>query len=103
MQMLDKLTSADFTPLLQQSFQIHAEMIEPVTAELIEVTELGPEPEEDGIVSRRAFSLIFRISGDAYLSQQIYHVEHDALPGLDIFLVPLGPDKVGMKYEAMFT
>ena len=101
--MLEKLTSADFVPLLNQDFQIVAEGMEPVTAVLIDLTELGKEPTEDDLVNRRAFSLVFRIADDTYLPQQIYHVSNQTLGELDIFLVPLGPDKKGMKYEAMFT
>lgn len=103
--MLEKLTSSDFAPLLNQNFQISAEGMETVTAVLIDLTELGSEPGEDDIANRRAFSLVFRIPGDTdtFLPQQIYQVSHDNLGSLDIFLVPLGPDKVGMKYEAMFT
>lgn len=101
--MLENLTSADFAPLVNQGFQISAEGMESVTAVLIDLSELGSEPGKDDIATRRAFSLVFRIAGDTYLPQQIYKVEHEKLGGLDIFLVPLGPDKVGMKYEAMFT
>ena len=101
--MLEKLTSADFAPLLNKDFQIAAEGVEQATAVLIDLTELGSEPTEDDLASRRAFSLIFRIAGDTYLPQQIYHVSNATLGELDIFLVPIGPDKEGMKYEAMFT
>ena len=101
--MLEKLTSADFTPLLNQNFNISAEGMDSTTAVLIDLTELGQEPGEDDIANRRAFSLVFRTEGEDYLPQQIYKVSHDTLGELDIFLVPLGPDKIGMKYEAMFT
>ena len=79
--------------------------MESETAVLIDLAELGSEPEEDDIVNRRPFSLVFRIAGDtdSFLPQQIYHVSNDNFGDMDIFLVPIGPDKVGMKYEAMFT
>ena len=101
--MPERVTSADFAPLINQQFQITAERMEPVTAVLIELTESGSEPSEDDITSRRAFSLIFHIAGDACLPQQIYHVSNQTPGELDIFLVPPGSDKKGMKVEAMFT
>ncbi len=101
--MLEKLRSENFAPLLNQNFSIAAEGIETETAVLIDLSELGNEPNEDDIANRRAFSLVFRIAGNTYLPQQIYKVSHKTLGELDIFLVPLGPDKIGMKYEAMFT
>ena len=54
--MLDKFTSADFAPLLNQAFRIFSEGMEPVTAVLIDISELGRAPEEGDIISRRAFS-----------------------------------------------
>ena len=103
--MLDKLTSASFAPLLNQNFSVNAEGMDTVTAVLIELSELGNEPTEDDIANRRAFSLVFHVAGDtnSFLPQQIYKVSNETLGELDIFLVPLGPDKAGMKYEAMFT
>lgn len=101
--MLDKLTGADFTPLLNQTFQLKLQSEESFSAELIDITELGRKPEEDDSIKRQAFSAIFRINDDLYFPQQICRLEHETLGGLDLFLVPLGPDKVGMRYEAMFT
>src|SRR4051812_36752554 len=39
----------------------------------------------------------------AYLPQQIYALAHPALGTLEIFLVPLGADASGMRYEAVFA
>lgn len=36
-------------------------------------------------------------------SQGIYRVVGDGLPELDIFLVPIGPNGQGMRYEAIFN
>jgi hypothetical protein len=64
------------------------------------VTELGADPQD---APRRAFSIILRASKEIVLPQRIYRVEHAALGALDLFLVPLGPDQEGMRYEAVFT
>ena len=33
----------------------------------------------------------------------MYRVEHEDIGSFEIFLVPIGPDEKGMKYEAVFT
>ncbi len=63
-------------------------------AELVEVTEIAREPG-----GRAPFSLVFRGGPDPPLPQRIYRVEHDELGALEIFLVPIAPD----RYEAVFT
>jgi hypothetical protein len=98
--MLDKLTYEDFVPYLHQIFRIHAASLEPIEAELIEVSELGGPAFE----KRSPFSIVLRTEQkDQYLIQAIYRVENAELGTLDLFLVPLGPDKKGMRYEAVFT
>jgi hypothetical protein len=66
--------------------------------ELIEVSEGAGAG-----LSRSPFSLVFRGGPSPPLPQRIYRVEHEALGALDIFLVPIGPDEVGQRYEAVFT
>jgi hypothetical protein len=35
--------------------------------------------------------------------QGIYKLENEKLGALEIFLVPIGPDEKGMRYEAIFN
>jgi hypothetical protein len=58
----------------------------------------GPEGQE-----RRQFSLVFRGTTTPGLPQGTYRVEHAELGDLDLFLVPIGPDAEGMRYEAAFA
>src|SRR5262245_53099009 len=110
--MLNELTSADFAPHLHTTFQLslgpwdqphdpaaHGAML---ALELIEITDLGTDAAV-APAQRRPFSLIFRQPEGAYLPQRIYSIEHAALGQLDLFLVPIGPDQRGMRYEAIFT
>jgi hypothetical protein len=110
--MLDKLTSEDFAPHLHQTFMLspgpwgqphdpaaHGELRMLV---LGEVTDLGSEAPGDS-TSRRPFSLIFREQGSQYLPQRTYAIKHPTLGWLDLFLVPIGPDQAGMRYQAVFT
>ena len=51
----------------------------------------------------RPFSLEFLSRGPAPLPQRIYRLEHPTLGALDLFLVPLGPEGGGMRFEAVFN
>ena len=35
--------------------------------------------------------------------QRIYRLRHDRLGAFEVFLVPIGPDAVGMRFEAVFA
>jgi hypothetical protein len=110
--MLDKLTSADFAPHLHETFLLslgpwgrpHDPSVHgPLRAlELVEIEDLGTESAAEAS-GRQPFSLIFCELARAYLPQQIYSLEHPILGRLDIFLVPIGPDRRGMRYQAVFT
>jgi len=101
--MLDRLTCTDFSPLLQEAFRLtYAESALPLEVVLVQATELGEATSPPGS-RRRPFSLIFRGPLAPILPQRIYSLGHQALGTLEIFLVPIGPDSVGMRYEAIFT
>jgi hypothetical protein len=91
---LETLIVADFVPLLRQRFQVDPGDGPPFGMELVEVTEIPREPG-----GRAPFSLVFEGGPNPPLPQRIYRVEHDDLGALEIFLVPIGPD----RYEAVFT
>ena len=67
--------------------------------QLIEAKELGSGA--DG--GRAPFSLLFRGPEGMELPQGVYKVAHDDLGDGEIFLVPLGPGKEGVLYEAVFN
>jgi hypothetical protein len=52
---------------------------------------------------REPFSLIFRGPGQPLLPQRIYSFDFGELGRSDIFIVPIGPDAIGMRYEAVFN
>jgi hypothetical protein len=91
---LDALTAADFDPLLHDRFRIASPDAPPFEAELVEVTAIPREPG-----GREPFSLVFQGGPDQPLPQRIHRVEHERLGALEIFLVPIAPD----RYEAVFT
>jgi hypothetical protein len=101
MKPLDQLQSADFSPYLNGTFLIRLEGIGPIDLELVSVTEAGPRSRPE---ARQPFSLHFLgpISS-RYLLQHIYSLEHHQMGTLDLFLVPLGPERGRMRYEAILT
>ena len=51
----------------------------------------------------RQFSLIFHGPSAPQLSQGTWVLDHDEIGELALFLVPLGPDAEGPRYEAAFA
>jgi hypothetical protein len=102
---LENLTLDSFQPRVGNTFRIRASPEQIIDAELIEVRALvDPGRSPTGASSRRVpFALSFRTTRKGALPQRIYAVEHDEMGSCDIFLVPVGPDSVGMVYEAIFT
>ena len=98
------LTHGQFVDRISEAFEVRDASVAAVTLTLAETSMsdasggTGPDGTE-----RRAFSLLFRGPADPLLPQRTYRLEHPELGGLDIFLVPLGPDSEGMRYEAVFA
>jgi len=102
--MLDKVSVSVFVECLGSAFRIHPESGHPLEVELIEVTPLGSHCDVSSAVAQRdAFSIVFRGPAEPVLPQQIYALEHAKLGRFELFLVPLGPDSRGMRYEAVFN
>jgi hypothetical protein len=91
---LDRLTAAEFRPWIGSRFQLGADAL---AAELVEVNE------RQASSSRVPFSIVVRGPGAPVLPQGIHRLAHDQLGVLELFLVPLGPDDAGMRYEAVFN
>jgi hypothetical protein len=103
-QSLETLTHEAFQPRVGESFRIRPDSETSIEAELIEVRVLGKPGRAPQRSSRRTpFALSFRTATKGALPQRIYAVEHGTMGSYDIFLVPVGPDAVGMVYEAIFT
>lgn len=98
--MIQDLTLETFQPRVGEPFRIQASDQRSIHVELVQAAPLGAA---NATPRGQAFSLIFRAAGHDVLPQSIYRVEHDQLGAYDIFLVPIGPDAVGMRYEAIFT
>ena len=97
--MLDKLTREMFDGLLNRTFRI-ALGDTALETQLVDCRPLPADPENS---RREPFSLVFRGPLESVLPQQVYEVQSEETGSLEIFLVPIGPDKTGMRYEAIFT
>jgi hypothetical protein len=94
--MLEQLTLDSFRPYVGDNFAVQGGM----ELQLVEC-EATSSPAADG--SRTQFHLVFIGPANPVLPQQIYSLEHPSMGVLGIFIVPIGPDERGMRYEAVFT
>src|SRR3954451_3035661 len=85
---------------LNETFRITAGS-EFIDLQLIECIRIhSPSGESQG---REPFSLVFRGPMSPVLAQRTLTLENEHLGKAEIFLVPIGPDKQGMRYEAVFN
>lgn len=101
--MLDLATATheQFAPGLNRRFRLGLEGGESLELELLRVDKRGAfDPQ---IHKRQPFSLLFRGPLEPVLPQRIYALDGEPLGALELFLVPVGPDREGMCYEAVIT
>jgi hypothetical protein len=97
--LLESFTHETFAGRLGEKFRIVVDAATAFDAELAEVSVgTDPAPPE----RRSQFSLVFRGPPAVVHPQRIYRVEHAELGSFEVFLVPIGPDELGMRYEAVF-
>ena len=89
---------SDFQARLGQEFRLDLGGGQELRLELAAVRDLGRRDELS------TYSLVFRSPGERrHAPQGTYRLTQAELGALDVFLVPLGPDSVGMRYEAVFN
>ena len=94
---LDKLDRQTFASQLHTNFKVTFPELPSLSLQLFEVAE-GPLT---SVVEQ--FSLLFHGSMDRVLQQGTFQIEHESLGGFPLFLVPIGPDSEGMRYQAVFS
>jgi hypothetical protein len=92
--MTERLTILDFAPQRHTRFRV-AQM-ENCELELTEITDYSNAQLEQ-------FSLIFTGAVSPWLRQGLYTLVHPQMQECELFLVPIGPDEAGMRYEAAFS
>ncbi len=96
--MVPTLTEKDFSQHLNSKFELKLTdgVIE---LQLVEVTAYPARPTDQAGMER--FSIFF--DGPGLLPQSVYHLTHEQMGELDIFLVPIAHDQKGYRYEAVFN
>ena len=94
--MIDTLSYADFTPHLNSTFQLQL-------ADAVLEMELTSAEEYTATPQQERFALFFRAPHAAPAEQAIYQLSHAQLGTGELFLVPIGRDAEGLRYEASFN
>jgi hypothetical protein len=96
--MLDK---EDFARVTNQEFDVD------VGDATVTMTLIAMEPfKTPGHAPREAFSLIFKSANPVVLPQRTYQMRNKGLAGaqkVGVFIVPIGRDLEGVKYQAIFN
>jgi len=98
--MLERLTCQDFEKRLNQVFRLNFGG-DTIDVKLAQCQRLNSGGRNDA--GREPFSLIFLGPQKPVLPQQIYEFDFGELGRLEIFIVPIGPDRSGMIYQAVFA
>lgn len=87
---------ADFLANLKTRFRVTNVLPEPLDLELIRVSAL-----KEGL-RQRSFSIHLLGPAQWPMPQHIYHLQHETLGEMDLFLVPVSQQAGGYEYEAVF-
>jgi hypothetical protein len=99
--MLQTYTMDTFRPRIGETFRIIVDDTWELPVALTSVDPWGPEAGRGR--DRAPFSLIFHGAKDSFLPQRTYRMENSSMEPMELFLVAIGPDERGMRYEAVFT
>ena len=93
---MDNLNYEDYQSALNTRFAIEAEDLR-VELELYQISEKQVTPNQE------LYWLMFRGPKDKPLPQMLYHLKHESLGDVALFLVPVGEDPEGFQYQAVFN
>ncbi len=103
--MTDRISLSLFADHVGEQFRIVLDQENSLEVELIEAKALKSHVTEDDpeYIRRDPFCLLFRGPKDCYLPQRMYAVEHPTAGTVEMFLVPVMPDRHGSRFEAIFN
>lgn len=97
-----RLDVSEFQSRAGQEFRLELGGGNDLKLELAAVRDLGRRADPGGELS--TYALVFRSPGERrHAPQGTYRLTHAELGTLEVFLVPIGPDAGGMRYEAIFN
>jgi hypothetical protein len=94
-------TEAEFSKQVNTKFQVLVDAPQPIELTLVSVKARKIEAHEEAGMER--FSAMFMGPSEIFLPQQTYRVSHPEMGEFDVFLVALGPDPEGFRYEAVYN
>ena len=94
---MKELNAAEFDKHLNSKFKFYRTEDEIFEGELVEVLELKAN---DNLYS---FSIVFSLPADFGLEQKLYKIEHPQMEPMELFIVPVGQNEAGIRYEAIFS
>lgn len=98
--LISNITVNEFEKHLHQKIDIFFSETAKLEAEILEITYLM----QNNLTDRQPFSVVFRTEQRTeYYQQGNFVMQIPCLPPFHIFLVPLGFDEKGMKYEAIYN
>jgi hypothetical protein len=98
---VESFDNSTFSERDGETFRVLCDDGSTLELELVSVTP-GPVAPNDSHRGRVPFSIVFRGALEPVLPQRTYRFEHDELGSFELFIVPIGPDAAGMRYEAVF-
>lgn len=93
------LTEAEFSKHLNTKFRVASE--QPIELELTGVEGYLIKANEQTGMER--FSAFFKGPREPFLPQRVYALKHERMGAFELFLVPVGADGNGFRYEAVFN
>lgn len=99
--MSDAFTADRFLPHVGEVFHVVVGDGQQVPVLLSEVSRLPTEGSPRR--ARVPFSLIFHAPQGTHLEQQVYRVEKPGMEPFECFLVPIEPDRHGVRFEAIYA
>lgn len=95
--MLEQLNIEDFSKNLNTKFKFYRADDEIFEGELVEVWELKNDN------TLYSYAIEFLLPGDFGFDQRIIKIEHDELGTMELFIVPVWKNDLGIRYEAIFN
>jgi len=89
-----------FASRLNETFQVGLGVAS-IEMTLVQATK-GKPREWEG-VRKEPFALLFKCAHPVILPQKIYPFENSAFGKMEIFIVPVGREKDGIVYQAVFN
>jgi len=86
-----------FARSVHTRFRVGVAAAEPVELEIVTVSDLQQSTRHS------EFALEFRGPRDRFIGQGTFGFEHDDMGRFDLFIVPIGLDAAGYRYEAIFN